>query len=306
MIFDEGAYELVLEGENSNRDYIPLSDGEHLLKEIRSGSGSGKGKNSCVFRASHPEGGDDVIIKFCCYPDGVQGDAEVRRRSRFLREIKALKTAMEANLGDFLITYFEHGQYSVSGRMFDFYVMEEADCDLSDYLARDILSLQQKLLLCRSLLGDLAALHGLGIYHRDLKPDNVFFVGNQWKIGDLGFIKNREDDVEIDEPRERIGPTGLMSPEAINCAFANLENGEFSHDCDFNEFSDVYLLGGVFWYILQGNYPTGQLTLDDFRIGRTDILQGVLLPMLQHSKTRRPTLEKLGHEFERLKAEFAL
>ncbi len=306
MKFDRIASQLILEGEESNRDYLPLSDGDRLLKEIKPGVGSGKGKNSCVFRAVHPEGGDDVIVKFCRFPNGVQADAEVRKRQRFLREINALRMATEKELGEFLIAYYENGQHSFDGYVFEYYVMEEADCDLGDYLARNRLSFQQKLILCRSLLHDLAALHGLGIYHRDLKPDNVFFVGNQWKIGDLGFIKHRDDDAAIDEPRERIGPTGLMSPEAINNAYANLENGEFLHDCLFDEFSDVFLLGGVFWYILQGNFPTGQLQSEDFRLRRDDMFNHILLPMLQHSKARRPSLERLRTEFELFKAEFAL
>lgn len=306
MKFDKDNFQLILEGEESNRDYLLLSDGDRLLKEIKPGAGSGKGKNSCVFRAVHPNGGDDVIVKFCCFPRGIQTDPEARKRQRFLREITALQLAKENELGEFLIAYYECGQHYCDGYEFDYYVMEEADCDLSDYLAKARLNLQQKLILCRSLLQDLAALHGLGIYHRDLKPDNVFFVGSQWKIGDLGFIKNREDDVSIDEPRERIGPTGLMSPEAINKAYANLENGEFAHDCSFDELSDVFLLGGVFWYILQGNFPTGQLQPGDFKLGREDIYSRILLPMLQHSKSRRASLAVLRAEFEQFKTEFAL
>ena len=97
-----------------------------------------------------------------------------------------------------------------------------------------------------------------------------------------------------------------MSPEAINKAYANLENGEFAHDCSFDELSDVFLLGGVFWYILQGNFPTGQLQPGDFKLGREDIYSRILLPMLQHSKSRRASLALLRAEFEQFKTEFAL
>lgn len=306
MRFDEERFEIVLDGNGSKKDYLLLSDGEFLLRELKPGAGSGKGKNSCVFRAEHPEGGANVIVKFCCYPKGVQGDEEVRRRQRFKREVAALQKATEAGLGNFLITLYESGTAQVGGFHFNYYVMEEADCDLADYLAENRLTLQQKLLLCRSLLRDVAALHGLGIYHRDLKPDNVFFIGNQWKIGDLGFIKHWDDDASIDGDRERIGPTGLMAPEALNKAFAIRENAEFDHESEFCPLSDVYLLGGVFWYVFQGNLPGGQLEAEDFRAGRTDIFEKLLKPMLQHSKARRADVDSVNMEFDSLKSEFAL
>src|SRR5258708_5530867 len=119
MKFDKVENQLILEGEESNKDYLSLSDGDRLLKEIKPGAGSGKGKNSCVFRAVHPEGGDDVIVKFCRFPAGVLGDAEVRRRTRFLREVRALQMATEEELGEFLIAYYEHGQHSCDGYSFD-------------------------------------------------------------------------------------------------------------------------------------------------------------------------------------------
>lgn len=306
MYFIELESELLLEGPESNRDYILLSDGYRLLKELQPGTRSGKGKNSCVFRACHPEGGPDVIVKFCRFPEGVQGDEEVRRRRRFFREIKALKRADKANLGHFLITLFEDGQCEINNRKFAYYVMEEAECDLTAYLATTSIALQQKMLLCSSILQDLLALHRLGIYHRDLKPDNILFVDEQWKICDLGFISFRGEDEDIDAPRERIGPTGLMSPEATNKAFANLDSQEFEHDCLIDEISDIYQLGGIFWYILQGNLPTGQLVMEDFRIANTNIFSRILMPMLQHGKSRRPTIANLNSIFHDLEHEFVL
>lgn len=307
MKFLENEFSIELEGSDSNRDYIQLSDGEWLLKNLQPGSGSGKGKNSCVFRAVHPEGGADVIVKFCRFPHGVQGDDEVKRRRRFYREIDALKKASGANLGDFLITFFEDGECQIGKHRFQYYVMEEADYDLAEFLEKNTPTLQQKMLLCSSILRALLALHEkLGIYHRDLKPDNIFFVNDQWKIGDLGFISYRNEDDQIDDPRERIGPTGLMSPEAINKAFANIDSSEFQHECEIDELSDVYQLGGIFWYILQGNLPTGQLRLDDFKIGNTNIFSRILMPMLQHAKDRRASIPIIQTQFEELASEFAL
>jgi len=307
MKFIESEFRIELEGAETNGDYIRLSDGERLLKEIQPGAGSGKGKNSCVFRAEHPDGGEDVIVKFCRFPEGVLGEEEVRRRLRFKREIEALDRATKAQLGDFLITYFEDESEEISGRRFLYYVMEEADYDLAQFLATNTPTLQQKLQLCRSILQALIALHDqLGIYHRDLKPDNIFFVDGQWKIGDLGFISYRDEDEEIDALRERIGPTGLMSPEAINKAFGNVDNPEFVHDCSMDELSDIYLLGGVFWYILQGNLPAGQLAPEDFRLGHAQLFHRLLFPMLQHMKSRRMSPKDVKDTFSELAPEFAL
>ena len=125
MKFDKDDFQLILEGKESNRDYVLLSDGDRLLKEIKPGAGSGKGKNSCVFRAVHPNGGEDVIVKFCCFPREIQTDPEARKRQRFLREITALRLAKENELGEFLIAYYEHGQHYCDGYEFDYYVMEE-------------------------------------------------------------------------------------------------------------------------------------------------------------------------------------
>ena len=307
MKFIESDNLIELEGEISNRDYLQLSDGEWLLKEIQPGAKCGKGKNSCVFRAVHPEGGSDVIVKFCRFPHGIQGNEEVQRRRRFVREIDALKKAYEAQLGDYLLTFFEHGECIIGKHTFLYYVMEEADYDLDAFLSKNTPTIQQKLLLCGSILRALQALHEkLGIYHRDLKPENIFFVDDQWKIGDLGFIGYRQEDEEIDGPRERIGPTGLMSPEATNKAFANILNSEFKYDCKIDEMSDVYQLGGVFWYIFQGNLPTGQLAKIDFKFESVNLFTRILIPMLQHGKDRRPTLIGLQQELEGIRNEFAL
>jgi len=159
MKFLENEFSIELEGSDSNRDYIQLSDGEWLLKNLQPGSGSGKGKNSCVFRAVHPEGGADVIVKFCRFPHGVQGDDEVKRRRRFYREIDALKKASGANLGDFLITFFEDGECQIGKHRFQYYVMEVADYDLAEFLEKNTPTLQQKMLLCSSILRALLALH---------------------------------------------------------------------------------------------------------------------------------------------------
>jgi serine/threonine protein kinase len=275
---------------DERRNYLQLSDGDRLLRELYPGAGAGKGKNSCVFRAQHPEGGQDVIVKFCRFPANVVSPDEVRKRKRFEREIEAFRRAREREKTQWLLDVFEDGVARIEDRDFNYYVMEEADADLSRYLQETELTLQQKLFLCSSILEGLSDLHEIGIYHRDLKPDNVFFVDDKWKIGDLGFVSFRGQDESLDAPNERIGPTGLMSPEATNKAFANTEGTGFLHDCQIDASSDVYLLGGVFWFILQGNFPIGQLSREDLLLDQKELFDQLLVPMLQHAKSRRSDL----------------
>lgn len=305
MKYDEKDKVIVLEND-PDRNYIRINSEDRFLTELYKGAGSGKGKNSSVFRVIDPIGEElDCVIKFCNYHDRLMGKIPERKRMRFDREIRAMNLALEEHKDEFLLNMIAYGTEKIDEFAFRYYVMEEADSDLGRFIEQQELSLQQKLVLCNSIMSALRALHELGIYHRDLKPDNIFFVGDKWKIGDLGFIKFRDDDFDLDAKRERIGPTGLMSPEAVNKAFANILSQEYLIDCNIDDKSDVFQLGMLFWFILQGDLPTGQVVLDDFRIGHSDIFNAIFA-MLQNAKRRRPNIIEIDAVFEPLRKRFVI
>src|SRR5690606_23742422 len=108
----------------------------------------------------------------------------------------------------------------------------------TNYLDKNDISEQQRLLLCVQILNGIKELHSKDIYHRDIKPDNILFVNKTWKIGDLGLVNYRNSDFEIKELGERIGPIGWLSPEAAN---KYLNEGKGKHnkhrfDCNIDEF----------------------------------------------------------------------
>jgi len=295
VFYNDTIQAVCLSGDNS--DFIQILGQDRCLVELEANAGIGKGKNSSVFRATDPAGeDDDYVVKFCKYHNKVRGATAEGKRKRFVREIDAVQRAKALGCDGYLLSVLEDSYYRlVNDDVVKYYVMEKAECDLGRFLADTVLSLQQKLFLFFSIMRAMRALHAANLYHRDIKPDNIFRVSGEWKFGDLGFAEFREDDFKFDGPNEKIGPAGLMSPEATNKLLANRRHPLFASDLTIDEKSDIYQLGNVFWFIMQGDIPAGQLTPDDCRGGCDNLYNAVLCPMLQNAKARRPSITDLLH-----------
>jgi serine/threonine protein kinase len=126
----------------------------------------------------------------------------------------------------------------------------------------------------------------MNFYHRDIKPDNIFFVGSTWKIGDLGLIDDQDKNHSIDKIAEWVGPRGWMSPESMNKYLTENKGfiGEFN--VKINHQSDIFQLGKVFWYIFQHNAPIGNISESDFVLKEKEVYP-ILRTMLNHSTKKR-------------------
>lgn len=265
-------------------DNIITIDGlDYQLKYLNDIKGN-KGGNSNVFILANPDEPDNfqdqLIIKICNLP--IEKSYYIYRR-RFDREQLALLKAKKAGLKR-IIRIYSTGIIIIKKMRFPFYTMEKADWDLANYLNEKELDINQKLILILEIIEGFIELHKIKIYHRDIKHDNIFLIKKGCKIGDLGLMRFRDDDIKFTklEVGDRIGAFGWESPEAMNKYLTEkLDSNKF--DCEIDDRSDIFQLGKLFWFIYQGNLPIGQIKEEDFEINDKELFQ-VIFAMLQHSK----------------------
>lgn len=261
------------------------------------------GINSLILQGVAQQNYSQIIVKVSKFassaPKFYRRKKDYRKRyQRFIREIEALELAKGAGKNSYIVEMYQQGNVQIpitkNGKVverkdYPFFVMEQGDGNLQEYLSdeENELSLQQKIILFRNILICLNELHQLGIYHRDIKPDNIFFFGETWKIGDLGLIAHRdEDEGSVDAEREKIGPFGRLSPEATNKCIGNWNARDYQFDHAIDDYSDMYQIGLLFWYICQGEIPNGNLSEEDFAYNHDAkiIFSKIFLPLLQYSK----------------------
>lgn len=261
-----------------------------------------KGGNSIVLKLYQSDSFDleeinyeepDKILKILKVPLK-EGFSNLPIHDRFEKEIEALNNCKNKSLQS-IIEIYDSGKCKLNiskgsrryNKVFMFYTMESAESDLTRYLNDNPeIDFATRVSLCSSIAKCLQDLFSLGYYHRDLKPDNILISGNQWKIADLGLIAHREINFNIDKDNELIGPRGWLSPEAINkklCGDNELKN---IHDCNIDHQSDLFQLGKLFCYILQGNNPMGVFNISDLDFENNQ-LKHLVRKMLYYKKKKR-------------------
>lgn len=284
------------------KNFITIDEEDFFLSPLSIKYEYNKGANSNIFILNDPDGhNEDKIIKFCKKP---LPPYEEKIHKRFKREIRALKLADSKNLNN-VIKIFNNGEIQIDDEFFLYFIMEKAQEDLTEHLQKNRLSFSQKLILCLSVMNGINELHQLGIYHRDIKHDNILLINGEWKICDLGLAKFRDDDFEIDKNNEKIGPYGWLSPEVINKVYTYKKTTEFSYDCEIDEKSDIFQLGKLFWFICQGNLPIGNIIEKDFLVDNIDFFN-IIHQMLSYSKPLRPEIREIETLCAPLRQKFAI
>lgn len=280
---------------------------DYLKKVQRNG---GKGKHSSVFVVlDEAERKRRFVIKFCNYSVTKQGDkfvaSDTRKQllvDRFFNEIEALKKVAASKWASKAIKFITAGitkfpNYDKPNQeeLVLWVATEEAETDLADYLKVSDVSIDQRVQICFNLLHSLNGLHSIGIIHRDIKPDNVVFVDGAWKFLDLGISNDVDRGIVIDSSDEKIGPFGYMSPEALNKCMGVRNHPGFQASCVIDEFSDVFQLGMMFWFVLRGEVPAGLIEkedLEDLGLG-DEFFEAGICRMLSIRKSRRLKCDQL-------------
>jgi serine/threonine protein kinase len=300
------------------KNFISLNGTDYLFNNLT--NKGRKGGNSIILKLYKAEDVDDETSFDKCKPVAVLKilkywfEKGFKKKNlyddshlRFLNEIKALEICNSEETGNSLnvITIYDKGECIINGSNFLFYTMEVAQYDLKSYIEsnHEDLYFENKIQLCLELLDGIGQLDRKIYYHRDIKPDNIFFVEDTWKIGDLGLVDGQIIDFKIDETGKFIGPRGWVSPEVMNKYLTQNKGFKYLYDCEIDHQSDIFQLGKLFWYIFQHNAPIGNINFIDFNRENERVFW-IIRKMLHHNKKSRfknvseiiPLFEKINQE----------
>lgn len=181
-----------------------------------------QGSDSRVFSASFSKGGRDSAFVVKCYR--CPRDGEVWHKA--MREIEAgmmlRKCPHIVRLQGYSVLSEEQGTACEIFLLFD-----RLPC-----LGEMTVGTRAALEICRDISLALCEFRRKGLLHGDVKPSNLFFDGQGWRLGDLGSVCLSGQSPEY-------GSRGYASPEALR--------GE---SCDSR--SDIYSLGMTLYKILSG------------------------------------------------------
>lgn len=218
----------------------------------------GEGGMGHVFVASHRALGRKVAIKVL-KPQLAKDPAQVKR---FVQEAQAVNRVHHPHI----VQVHDLVQEAPAEGGRTWFVMELLDGASLKALGKDKpLELPRALRFIRQAADALAAAHGVGVVHRDVKPDNLFVVrgedgSERVKVLDFGVARVRDGqraDPRTSQAGQVVGTPLWMAPEQV-----------LGRDVDAR--ADVYSLMTVLYVLLARRFPFDGGTMSDVVMQRLE------------------------------------
>lgn len=194
----------------------------------------GAGGMSVVWRAHDEVLGRDVAVKVL--------SPELAHDPVLLEQIRAEARAVARLRHPNIVDVYDYGEVAgPQGRRLPYVVMEVVDGrSLEQLLTAGALPWRVAVLVSAQVAAALAAAHGRGVVHRDVKPANVVVAGARVKLVDFGISAASGDDDR--SAGQLLGTPAYLAPE-------RLENGIV------RPATDVYALGLLLYRAAAGHLP---------------------------------------------------
>jgi serine/threonine protein kinase/Tfp pilus assembly protein PilF len=225
-----------------------------------------------VYLATDITAGRKAALKLLPVPFAL----DTERLKRFQQEAQAVVALNHPNI----LTVYEIGEDHSTHYIASELIEGET---LRQRLTRGRTQLNEAVDIAIQVASALAAAHGAGIVHRDVKPENIMLRPDGYvKVLDFGIAKLAEQEVPVTMPRDQalllvetnlgsiLGTVRYMSPEQARGAQVNTR-------------TDIWSLGVVLYEMVTGNVP---FTGDSPREVMTLILETdppLLTPCIAHA-----------------------
>jgi hypothetical protein len=222
------------------RTSMELTDpklGTRIADRYRLAERLGAGGMGVVYKGEDTSSGEPVAVKFL--HEAFAGMPDLVKR--FEREVQAMRRMAHPHV----VRIVDSG---VDGGV-PYLVMEfQSGKALNEILDRGALPAARAVGIVRQVLAGVAAAHGSGVVHRDLKPDNIMLLkgvdGDFVKILDFGLAKMVQgtNGTQLTNTGFALGTPGYMAPEQAN--------GE-----NIDERADIYSVGVMLYHMVVGHKP---------------------------------------------------